>query len=212
MSSYEVKDYWFLIREDNKTKEIINYSIDLHTLISLFRRELESKIYNPVDTWLYKNNPTEITVVCMPIESLCLNLTQVTTDIIDYYYDELEHIYTLMKINNDHIITLYHNDLPSALVDKNNIDICLLDIINIKLHDIYDIYNWPWHEVCRTYDTLNIRSTWSTWFKSIMSGECPYNPTVEEMMNEIIKANFQIVFTKYCNNYNNDINYFDKIV
>jgi hypothetical protein len=203
----EFKNYWYLIIENSAESHVINYSDNPHTLLSLFRKELESKIYNPVDTWLYENNPIQIYLACLPIESLCLNPAQITIEIIDYYRNDCASLYCIAEVKNK-IIRLYHNKLPADIIQTDNIDICMLDIIQSKLDELYKLYDEPEEYIYKYYDIYNIKQTWGQWIYTLTSFDCLFYPPIDEMRTAVINTAFQVIFIKYCQCYNNDISYF----
>jgi hypothetical protein len=206
----ELKKYWYLILDDSTGNRIINYSLNPHTLISLFRKELESKIYNPADTWLYENNPIKIMLASLPIETLCLNPAQITMDIIDYYKNDCAELYCLAEIKNK-MISLYHHRLPTDVIQTGDIDIeiCMLDLMQSKLDEIYKIYNEPDEYIYKYYEIYNIKQSWAMWLHTLTSLDCLFYPPIEEMRAAVINAAFQVVFIKYCHCYNSVISYFD---
>ncbi len=211
MDTVNLENYWYLILENNEDSKIIKYSKTPYELISLFRREIESKIYNPVDTWLYKNNPARITLTSIPIESLCLNPSQITLEILDYYAHDSAKSYCLAKIDSNNIITLLHNNLPTELIHESDIDIelCLLDIIKEKLDDIYKIWSDPDEHIYKLYDGTNIQPSWAQWFNTILSFDCLFYPPIEKMRTELINLAFRSTFVKYNHCYNKTISYFE---
>lgn len=208
MATIEITNYWYIIIENNTGYNIIKYSKSVHELLSLFRREIESKIYNPAETWLYKNNPTRIILASIPIESLCLNPSQLTMEIIEYYGPESIKQYTIAKI--DSRITLLHNCLPVDIIQNSDteIEICLLDLIAEKLNEIYKLYNEQDEYIYKLYDTMNIRVSWHKWLDSILKFDCLFYPPIEEMRKSLIDLSFQTTFIKYNHCYNKDISYF----
>lgn len=211
MESLNISYYWYLIIENKVERRIIKYSKSVYELLSLFRREIESKIYNPAKTWLYTNNPTWILLARIPIESLCLNPAQITMEIIEYYGLESIKQYTIAKINSR--ITLLHNSLPADIIQESDIDIelCLLDLISDKLDDIYKLYNEQDEHIYKLYDSMNIQVTWHNWFSSILKFDCLFYPPIEEMRQALVDLAFQTTFSKYNHCYNKDISSFEPI-
>lgn len=214
MVTIDLTYYWYLIIETDTDQRIIKYSKSVYELLSLFRREIESKIYNPSETWLFKNNPTRIILASIPIESLCLNPSQITMEIIEYYGLESIKQYTIATI--DSRITLLHNCLlvndiiqdsgPNSDID---IELCLLDLIADKLAEIYKLYTEQDEHIYKLYDSMNIQVTWNKWFDSIFKFDCLFYPPIEEMRKDLINLAFQTTFIKYNPWYNKDISYFD---
>lgn len=211
MEPDDLKKYWYLIVKNSNDSQIIKYSKTPYELISLFRREIESKIYNPVDTWLYKNNPTRITLTSIPIESLCLNPSQITLEILDYYAHDSAKSYCIAKIDTNNIITLLHTTLPTNIIHESDIDIelCLLDIINDKLEEIYKIWSEPEEHIYKLYDSMNIKPTWSQWLNTLLSFDCIFYPPIEKMRTELINLSFQTTFIKYNHCYNKTLCHFE---
>lgn len=211
MESLNISYYWYLIVENKAEQRIIKYSKSVYELLSLFRHEIESKIYNPAKTWLYKNNPTRILLACIPIESLCLNPAQITMEIIEYYGLETIKQYTIAKINSR--ITLLHNSLPDDIIQEPNTDVelCLLDLISDKLDDIYKLYNEQDEHIYKLYASMNIQVTWYNWLNSILNFDCLFYPPIEEMRQTLVNLAFQTTFIKYNHCYNKDISFFEPI-
>lgn len=216
MESIAITYYWYLIIENKLETRIIKYSKSIYELLSLFRHELESKIYKPTETWLYKNNPTNIILAIIPIESLCLNPAQITMEIIDYYGLETIKQYTIAKI--DHInngnniqIKLLHNYLPNEIMCEPDIDIelCLLDLINYKLDDIYKLLSEPDEHIYKLYNNTNIHVSWSQYINDMLTFNCLFYPPIEKMRMTLINIAFQTTFIKYNHCYNKYSRYFD---
>jgi hypothetical protein len=224
MESITLTYYWYLIIENKSAARIIKYSKSIYELLSLFRREIESKIYNPCETWLYKNTPTRIILASIPIESLCLNPAQITMEIINYYGLELIKQYTIAKI--DHInnylnnnnsncnttrIKLLHNSLPNKIMCDSDIntELCLLDLIYSKLDDIYKLLSDSDEHIYKLYDSMNIHVSWNQWVNDILNFNYLFYPPIEKMRTDLINMAFQTTFIKYNHCYNKYLSYFD---
>ena len=218
MESITLSYYWYLIIENDEESRIIKYSKSVYDLISLFRREIESKIYNPTETWLYESNSTRIILASIPIESLCLNPAQITMEIINYYGLESIKQYTIAKIdqidpNTDNYkqIKLLHNCLPTEIICEPDIDIelCLLDLIDSKLDDIYKLLSEPDEHIYKLYDSMNIHVSWAQWVNDVLTFNCLFYPPIEKMRTDLINMAFQTTFIKYNHCYNKSLSYFD---